>query len=247
MVVFFVLGAFLEVFKKYPQYKAAAAGRLATRAELKKYLEPKSKALVGTLGLIRKFEWMPKWVTGAWNYLELGIPEDEFNEHTFVYGPPGSGKTAGIYWVMLFRALVMKRSVIMFDVKAAGDRQGLFGITRLFRLMGRPVEQFTPFSPHSKSLDLFHGCESFDKALEAASIFLPFKEGDDKFYRDQERRLLAGLIMDGKLHGGVRLDHILQRLNGGVARWRSSSSANRTSWTNCAPSWTRTRTRSPER
>lgn len=79
------------------------------------------------------------------------------------------------------------------------------------------MDQFTPFSEHSKSLDLFHGCESFDKALEAASIFLPFKEGDDKFYRDQERRLLAGLIMDGKLHGGVRLDHILQRLNGGVA------------------------------
>jgi type IV secretory pathway TraG/TraD family ATPase VirD4 len=216
MVVFFVLGVFLEVFKKYPQYKAAAAGRLATRAELRKYLEPKAQALVGTLGLIRKFEWMPKWITGAWNYLELGIPEDEFNEHTFVYGPPGSGKTAGLYWVMLFKALVMKRSVVMFDVKAAGDRQGLFGVTRLFRVLGRPVDQFTPFSEHSKSLDLFHGCESFDKALEAASIFLPFKEGDDKFYRDQERRLLAGLIMDGKLQGGVRLDHILSRLNGGV-------------------------------
>ena len=117
---------------------------------------------------------------------------------------------------MLFRAALECRSAVVFDVKYPDQRQGLLACVGEFRALKRHVEVFTPYAPDSKSLDLFIGCEVFDKALEVATVFVPISEGEDRYYRDQERRLLAGLIVDGKLKRGVRLDEMLERLNGGI-------------------------------
>ena len=212
-----VVGLGLQAFKHYPNYKPIASGRWATRKELERYLEPREYALVGSLGLIPRFERLPKFLWGHWNYRVLAVPEDEFNEHTLVNGPPGSGKTAGLFRPMLFRAAIQARSAIVFDVKYPDQRQGLFACVNEFRALERRVEVFTPYAANSGSLDLFTGCEAFDKALEVATVFVPLSEGEDRYYRDQERRLLAGLIVDGKLKHGVRLDEMLERLNGGIA------------------------------
>jgi type IV secretion system protein VirD4 len=216
-VLLAVIGLLLQGFKGYPAYRSIAAGRWATRKELKKYLEPRAIPLVGYLGLIPKLEWVPTWLWENWNYTALAIPEDEFNEHTLVHGPPGSGKTAGLFRPMLLRAAIQGRSAVVFDVKYPDQRQGLFACIGEFRALERQVEVFTPYAATSGSLDLFVGCEVFDKALEVATIFVPLSEGEDRYYRDQERRLLAGFIVDGKLKHGVRLDQILERLNSGVA------------------------------
>lgn len=211
------VGLLLQGFKGYPMYRPIAAGRWATRKELRKYLAPRAFPLVGYLGLIAKLEWVPTWLWGNWNHVSLAIPEDEFNEHTLVHGPPGSGKTAGLFRPMLLRAAIQGRSAVVFDVKYPDERQGLFACVGEFRALERRVEVFTPYAETSGSLDLFIGCEVFDKALEVATIFVPLSEGEDRYYRDQERRLLAGFIVDGKLKHGVRLDQILERLNSGVA------------------------------
>ena len=216
-VLLAVIGLLLQGFKGYPMYRPVAAGRWATRKELRKYLEPRAFPLVGYLGLIAKLEWVPKWMWGNWNYVSLAVPEDEFNEHALVHGPPGSGKTAGLFRPMLLRTAIQGRSAVVFDVKYPDERQGLFACIGEFRALERRVEVFTPYADTSGSLDLFIGCEVFDKALEVATIFVPLSEGEDRYYRDQERRLLAGFIVDGKLKHGVRLDQILERLNSGVA------------------------------
>jgi type IV secretion system protein VirD4 len=210
------VGAVLQVFKRYPAYKPIAAGRWAQPRELRKYLEPTSEALVGCVGIIPKLEWLPKVFWSAWNYRVVSLPESEFFEHTLVHGPPGSGKTAGLFRPMLFRAALQGRSAVVFDVKYPDQRQGLLACVGEFRMLERRVEVFTPYAASSSSLDLFVGCEVFDKALEVATIFVPLSEGEDRYYRDQERRLLAALIVDGKLKRGVRLDQILERLNGGI-------------------------------
>jgi type IV secretion system protein VirD4 len=210
------VGLLLQGFKGYPMYRPIAAGRWATRKELRKYLAPRAFPLVGYLGLITKLERVPQWLWGNWNYTALAVPEDEFNEHTLVHGPPGSGKTAGLFRPMLLRAAIQGRSAVVFDVKYPDKRQGLFACVGEFRALERNVEIFTPYAENSGSLDLFIGCEVFDKALEVATIFVPLSEGEDRYYRDQERRLLAGFIVDGKLKHGVRLDQILERLNSGV-------------------------------
>jgi type IV secretion system protein VirD4 len=217
MFAFVAVGVLLQGFKHFPAYKPVGAGRWATRRELRKYLEPQRAALVGSLGLIPWLERLPEWVWGHWNYRALAIPEDEFAEHTLVHGPPGSGKTAGLFRPMLLRAAVQARSAVVFDVKYPDERQGLLACVDEFRALGRRVEVFTPYAPQSGALDLFVGCESFDKALEVATVFVPLSEGEDRYYRDMERRLLAGLIVDGKLKRGVRLDDMLERLNGGIA------------------------------
>ncbi len=217
LIAFGGLGLLLQSFKRFPTYKPMAAGRWATRRELRKYLEPRTEALVGYLGLISKLEWLPPLLWGRWNYRALAIPEDEFNEHTLVHGPPGSGKTAGLFRPTLFRVCLQGRSAVVFDVKYPDQRQGLLACVDEFRALGRRVEVFTPYALHSGALDLFIGCETFDKALEVATVFVPLSDGEDRYYRDMERRLLAGLILDGKLKRGVRLDEILERLNGGIA------------------------------
>ena len=170
------------------------------------------------LGLIPKLESLPKWVSGNWNHQALALPEGDFNEHTLVYGPPGSGKTAGLFRPMLFRAALEGRSAVVFDVKFPDQRQGLYAVIAEFRALERHVECFTPFAESSQSLDLFAGCEDFQKAVEVASIFVPLEsvQSDSSYYRNQERRLLAALFMDGKLKGGVRLDEICARLKGGI-------------------------------
>jgi type IV secretion system protein VirD4 len=210
------VGLVLQGFKRYPAYKPIGAGRWARVKELKKYLELTLEPLVGYLGVISKLEWLPQALWGNWNYRALALPESEFNEHTLVYGPPGSGKTAGLFRPMLFRAAIQGRSAVVFDVKYPDQRQGLLACVAEFRVFDRSVEIFTPYAEHSGSLDLFVGCEAFDKALEVATIFVPLSEGEDRYYRDQERRLLAALIVDGKLKRGVRLDQMLERLNGGI-------------------------------
>jgi type IV secretion system protein VirD4 len=214
---FVAVGLAMQVFKRYPTYKPVAAGRWATRRELRKYLEPRAQPLVGYLGLVPRFEWIPKLLSGKWNYRALHMPEDDFNEHTLVHGPPGSGKTAGLFRPALLRAAILGRSAVVFDVKYPDERQGLRSCIAEFRVLERHVETFTPYAAQSGSLDLFVGCEVFDKALEVATIFVPLSEGEDRYYRDMERRLLAGLIVDGKIKRGVRLDTMLERLNGGIA------------------------------
>ena len=52
LIAFGALGLLLQGFKRFPTYKPMAAGRWATRRELRKYLEPRTDALVGYLGLI---------------------------------------------------------------------------------------------------------------------------------------------------------------------------------------------------
>jgi type IV secretion system protein VirD4 len=219
LIVVASIGVLLEVFKRYPTYTPIAAGRWATRRELRRYLEPQTGSrLVGMLGLIPKLEALPKWMSGNWNHQSLALQEGDFNEHTLVYGPPGSGKTAGLFRPMLFRAALEGRSAVVFDVKFPDQRQGLYAVINEFRALERHVECFTPFAESSQSLDLFAGCEDFQKAVEVASIFVPLEavQSDSSYYRNQERRLLAALFMDGKLKGSVRLDEICARLKGGI-------------------------------
>jgi type IV secretion system protein VirD4 len=209
------LGLGVQVFKRYPAYKAVAAGRWATRAELRKYLEPAS-SLVGYLGLVVTRSWLPR---ALWSYRALGVPEDEWSEHALVFGPPGSGKTVGFFRPVLFSEARAGRSAVVFDVKHGDQRQGLGAVVNEFRALGRRVEVFAPYAQHSRSLDLFQGCESLEKATQAASVFVPIPaiRGESAFYEDQERMLLAAMIVDGKLKSGVRLDQIRIRLKSGVA------------------------------
>ena len=216
-VAFVLLGLLAQVFHRYPAYKAVAAGRWASRAELRKYFESgEHSRLVGYLGLIAAREWLPR---AFWSYRALGVPEDEWSEHALVFGPPGSGKTVGFFRPMLYREARAGRSAVVFDVKHGDLRQGLGAVVNEFRLFERHVNIFAPYAERSGSLDLFQGCESLEKATQVASIFVPMPNvrGEGAFYEDQERMLLAAMIVDGKLKGGVRLDQIRMRLKAGVA------------------------------
>jgi type IV secretory pathway TraG/TraD family ATPase VirD4 len=220
-IVFAFAGLVAQAFKHTPIYKAASAGRMATRKELRRYFQGDR---VGWLGLIPKHSWIPKLLSGQsllgqWNQLELRIPNEERNENMFVYGPPGSGKTAGVFRTNLWEDAKRSSSAVVFDMKYPDRRQGLCAVVDEWRLLKRSVEVFAPLEQHSKSIDLFIGCEHFDVALEAASIFVPIPlvRSDGAFFEDQERMLLAALIVDGKLKHGVRLDEIYVRLKGGVA------------------------------
>ena len=219
-----VCGLGVQLFKRYPAYKAVAAGRWATRRELRKYLEPAS-SLVGYLGLIPALEWLPK---ALWTYRALGVPADEWSEHALVFGPPGSGKTVGFFRPVLYHEARGGRSAVVFDVKHGDLRQGLGATIAEFRALERRIEIFTPYAPASGSLDLFQGCEALEKATQVASVFvpLPFVRGEGAFYEDQERMLLAALIVDGKLKQGVRLDQIRMRLKSGVAPLKNYISHN---------------------
>lgn len=171
------------------RFQDPGQGRWATARDLGTYLkdaqgQPKR---IGYMGLVGK---------GV-----LRLPENARCSHTLIVGGTGAGKTTRYLNPNLLLDARDGLSAVVFDLKYPDPRSGFLDTINYFRAWGRTVYPFTPFDPSSARLPLLEGVKCFQDAFDIAEIFRPSGVQDGAvFYRNNERQLLAGLIL------GVSLD-----------------------------------------
>lgn len=126
----------------------------------------------------------------------LRVPESKRNAHTLVVGGPGSGKTTRYFKQNLLMDALDGVSCVVLDLKYPDARGGFFNMIPFFESQGYDVQLFLPFDDKTLKLPLLAGADSFDGASEFARMIVPIDTdgGDAEFYRNQERKLLTGLV-----------------------------------------------------
>ena len=126
----------------------------------------------------------------------LRVPEGKRNSHTLIVGGPGSGKTTRYFKQNLLMDALDGTSVIILDLKYPDARGGFFNMIPFFESQGYDTQLFLPFDETTLRLPLLAGADTFEGASEFARMIVPIDTdgGDAEFYRNQERKLLIGLV-----------------------------------------------------
>jgi type IV secretion system protein VirD4 len=127
----------------------------------------------------------------------LRVQENKRNAHSLIIGGPGSGKTTRYFKENLLMDALDGQSCIVLDLKYPDARGGFFDVVPFFEKQGFDVQLFVPFDEKSLSLPLLAGADTFEGASDFARMVVPIdlEGGDGEFYRNQERKLLVGLVM----------------------------------------------------
>ncbi|MGL4610852.1 MAG: type IV secretory system conjugative DNA transfer family protein [Trueperaceae bacterium] len=127
----------------------------------------------------------------------LTVPENKRNAHSLIIGGPGSGKTTRYFKQNLLKDAVQGMSAVVLDLKYPDARGGFFDMVPFFEKQGSDVQLFLPFDDKTLSMPLLLGADTFEGASEFARMVVPvdLEGGDSEFYKNQERKLLTGLVM----------------------------------------------------
>ncbi len=187
--------------------KDPGEARWATKKDLEPYLldAPKGSPRVGYLGLLES-----KYV--------IRPPENMRCAHTLVIGGTGAGKTTRYVNPNLLMDAKDGVSAVVFDLKYPDPRSGFLECINYFKAWGRMVYPFTPFDPDSVRVPLLAGIKTVQDAFEVASAFRPAggEESDAAFYKNNERQLLAGLVLAVSQEPDASMYRIYQLLGGGT-------------------------------
>ena len=153
----------------------------------------------------------------------LRVPENKRNSHTLVVGGPGSGKTTRYFKQNLLMDALDGTSVVVLDLKYPDARGGFFNMIPFFREQGYDVQLFLPYDQETLKLPLLAGGDTFDGASEFARMIVPIDTdaGDAEFYRNQERKLLTGLVWGMTSLGETSLGQLYRMLMMGKSAVRS--------------------------
>lgn len=153
----------------------------------------------------------------------LRVPENKRNSHTLIVGGPGSGKTTRYYKQNLLMDALDGTSVIILDLKYPDARGGFFNMIPFYRSQGYDVQLFLPFDEQTLRLPLLAGADTFEGASEFARMIVPIdtEAGDAEFYRNQERKLLTGLVWGMTSLGETSLGQLYRMLMMGKGAVRS--------------------------
>lgn len=171
--------------QRAPARKDPGEARWAVARDLRPYLHGRrgSRALVGYLGLLN-------------GKRLVRLPENARCAHTLIVGGTGAGKTTRYLNTNLLLDARDRVSAVVFDLKYPDPHSGFLEVVNYFRAYGRRVYAFTPFDPDSARLPLLSSVRTFQDAFDLAELFRPqgATEGDP-FYRNNERQLLAALVL----------------------------------------------------
>ncbi len=144
----------------------------------------------------------------------LRVPESKRNAHTLIVGGPGSGKTTRYFKQNLLMDALDGVSCVVLDLKYPDARGGFFNMVPFFEEKGYDVQLFLPFSEKTLNLPLLAGADTFDGASEFARMIVPIDTdaGDAEFYKNQERKLLTGLVWGLTLLGETSLGQLYRML-----------------------------------
>ena len=129
---------------------------------------------------------------------EIGLPEVVANEHTVVFGPTRSGKTASIVAPWIHRALWLGYSVVAVDVKGRDDLLGEIKRYSAYRgSLGVPVIKWDYTDPARSGswnwiADL-HSDSELNAAVEAI-CGRPSPSDPNKFFHQSAIKYLRGLL-----------------------------------------------------
>lgn len=146
----------------------------------------------------------------------LRVPERQLNAHVLVMGAPGARKTTGYFQQAMLSNAMYGQSAIVFDLKYPDD--SLIKMVQANHRLGRDVQFFLPFSPHTMSLNVLEGVNDMASAQEVAETLCPksMKPGPGDFYQDQERALAAGLIYGVVAEENATMSAVVEILEGGA-------------------------------
>ena len=144
----------------------------------------------------------------------LRVPENKRNAHTLIVGGPGSGKTTRYFKQNLLMDALDGVSCVVLDLKYPDARGGFFNMVPFFEKQGYDVQLFLPYSEKTLNLPLLAGADTFDGASEFARMIVPIDTdaGDAEFYKNQERKLLTGLVWGLTLLGETSLGPLYKML-----------------------------------
>jgi type IV secretion system protein VirD4 len=187
--------------------KDPGEARWANKKDLEAYLQdaPKGSPRVGYLGLLES-----KYV--------IRPPENMRCAHTLIIGGTGAGKTTRYVNPNLLADAKDGVSAVVFDLKYPDPRAGFMESINYFKAWGRTVHPFTPFDPGSVRVPLLAGIKTVQDAFEVATAFRPSggEESDAAFYRNNERQLLAGLVLGVSQEPDASMYRVYQLLGGGT-------------------------------
>lgn len=187
------------------KFQDPGQGRWATPHDLAAYLKDGKKQArrIGYMGMVGK--------------QVLRLPENSRCAHTLIIGGTGAGKTTRYLNPNLLLDAQGGSSAVVFDLKYPDPRSGFLGTINYFRAWNRTVFAFTPFDPDSARLPLLDGVRTFQDAFDIAEIFRPSgQEEKNAFYRNNERQLLAGLILGVSLDGNASMRRVYELLSEGA-------------------------------
>ncbi len=190
-----------------PPPKDPGEARWADKKDLASYLldAPGGSPRVGYLGLLES------------KYL-VRPPENLRCAHTLVIGGTGAGKTTRYVNPNLLTDAKEGVSAVVFDLKYPDPKAGFLEAINYFKAWGRAVHPFTPFDPDSVRIPLLADVKTVQDAMDVAAAFRPAggEETEAAFYRNNERQLLAGLVLGVSQDPDPSMYRIYQLLGGGI-------------------------------
>ncbi len=179
------VGAVFSVLTHKTVAKKSPGGvRWAGSSDLKLYLEGEaSSPQRGYLGLSSQGK-------------VLRVPERLRCAHTLVVGATGARKSTAYHKPNMVMDARDGVSAIVIDLKFPDTLSGFFDMVPLFAKADHDVQLFLPYSEHTLCFPLLAGTRTLAGASEIADMISPETgEADVDFYRSEERRLVAGLLM----------------------------------------------------
>jgi type IV secretion system protein VirD4 len=195
----------VRIFENRAPRKDPGEARWATRQDMKPYLGEKP-GRVGYLGLLEGRH-------------VVRLPENLRCAHTLVIGGTGAGKTTRYVNPNLLLDARDGVSAVVFDLKYPDPKSGFLDTINYFKAWGRAVYPFTPFDPDSVRVPLIGDVKTVQEALSVAEAFRPSGGKDEEagaFYRNNERQLLAGLILGVAQEPDPSMKRIFDLLGGGA-------------------------------
>lgn len=153
----------------------------------------------------------------------LRVPENIRFSHTLVLGGPGARKSTGYHWQNILSDAKDGWSVIVLDLKYPDPKGGFVSAVPYFEALGYNVQLFTPYDESTHHLPIIKEARTEQIAREIAEMIVPPdpNAGNAEFYRNNERRLVTGLLMhaaDNELSLN-ELHDILQRGAAGLQKF----------------------------
>lgn len=190
-LVLLVVAYVLHQHAKHPHIDLAT-GRWSTKRDLKRagYLQnPRDPHQRGYVGL---------HPCGKM----LRVPEQIRFSHTLVLGGPGARKSTGYHWQNILSDANDGWSVIILDLKYPDPSGGFVSVLPYFEKRGYNIYAFTPYDDVTYRLPIIRDASNERVAREISEMVIaPGEDGNASFYRNNERRILAGLLMHAADNG----------------------------------------------
>lgn len=153
----------------------------------------------------------------------IRVPERIRFSHTLVIGGPGARKSTGYHWQNILSDAKDGWSVIIFDLKYPDPKGGFVAALPYFESLGYNVQLFAPYDDFTHHLPIIQAATEERVAREIAEMIIPPDPaaGGAEFYRNNERRLISGLLMHAAANNISlnELHEVMQRGAQGLQRF----------------------------